>query len=122
MATTKQRVAARKNLEKARKSKGRKGPGRSKGITTAKENRLSKKSFAFPKERKEPLVDAAHVRNAVARFDQVEGVSKSERDSAWKRIKRAAKRHGVEIEAKSWRDLGGGQAKAKGKGRKAKKG
>ena len=27
--------------------------------------------FAFPKQRKEPLTDAQHVRNAVARFDQV---------------------------------------------------
>ena len=29
--------------------------------------------FAFPKERKEPLTDATHVRNAIARFDQVTG-------------------------------------------------
>ena len=27
--------------------------------------------YAFPKQRKEPLTDAPHVRNAVARFDQV---------------------------------------------------
>ncbi|HSP10303.1 MAG TPA: DUF6582 domain-containing protein [Candidatus Dormibacteraeota bacterium] len=27
-------------------------------------------TFAFPKERKEPLNDARHVRNAIARFDQ----------------------------------------------------
>jgi hypothetical protein len=27
--------------------------------------------YAFPKQRKEPLTDAQHVRNAVARFDQV---------------------------------------------------
>jgi hypothetical protein len=31
--------------------------------------------FAFPRQRKEPLTDADHVRNALARFDQVEGVS-----------------------------------------------
>jgi hypothetical protein len=31
--------------------------------------------FAFPDERKEPLTDARHVRNAIARFNQVEGVS-----------------------------------------------
>ena len=42
--------------------------------------------FAFPDERKEPINDAAHVRNAIARFDQVEGVSDAERDRAWKRI------------------------------------
>ena len=31
--------------------------------------------FAFPLQRKEPLTDASHVRNALARFDQVEGIS-----------------------------------------------
>ena len=29
--------------------------------------------FAFPDQQKEPLTDASHVRNAIARFDQVEG-------------------------------------------------
>jgi hypothetical protein len=67
---------------------------------------LDADDFAFPKERKEPLTDADHVRNAMARFDQVEGVSDSERDEAWSRIKRAAKEHGVEVHEKSWRELG----------------
>jgi hypothetical protein len=62
--------------------------------------------FAFPKERKEPIHDAAHVRNAIARFDQVKGVSDHERDEAWSRIKRAAKKHGVEVSEKGWRELG----------------
>ena len=62
--------------------------------------------FAFPEERKEPIHDAAHVRNAIARFDQVKGVSDSERDAAWKRIKTAAAKHGVEVNEKSWRELG----------------
>ena len=61
--------------------------------------------FAFPKERKEPIHDASHVRNAIARFNQVEGVSDSERDAAWKRIKTAAKRHGVDVPEKSWHEL-----------------
>ena len=69
-------------------------------------NALSEKQFAFPKERKEPLEDASHVRNAIARFDQVEGVSDDERDEAWKRIKAAAKKFGVEVHEKSWRELG----------------
>src|SRR5438132_1300235 len=60
---------------------------------------------ACPKERKEPLNDARHVRNAVARFDQVEGVSDKERDAAWRRIRTAARKFGVEIEAKGWRSL-----------------
>jgi hypothetical protein len=67
---------------------------------------LDSDDFAFPKERKEPLSDADHVRNAMARFNQVEGVSDSERDEAWTRIKRAAKKHGVEVQEKSWRELG----------------
>ena len=32
---------------------------------------LADSRFAFPKERKEPIEDAAHVRNAIARFNQV---------------------------------------------------
>jgi len=66
---------------------------------------LPDSAFAFPKERKEPLVDASHVRNAVARFDQVEGVTNAERDAAWKRIRGAATKHGVEIEERGWKAL-----------------
>jgi hypothetical protein len=62
-------------------------------------------TFAFPKERKEPLNDARHVRNAVARFDQVEGVSDKERDAAWRRIRAAARKFGVVISARGWRQL-----------------
>ena len=67
---------------------------------------LDRSAFAFPKERKEPLENASHVRNAVARFNQVEGVSDSERDAAWKRIEKAAKKFGVELGEKSWREIG----------------
>jgi Family of unknown function (DUF6582) len=74
-------------------------------MSTADENRLADSEFAFPKERKEPLTDARHVRNAVARFDQVEGVSDAERDRAWQRILAAAKRYGVDVSAPDWRDL-----------------
>jgi len=68
--------------------------------------KLKDSQYAFPKERKEPLENASHVRNAIARFDQVKGVSDDERDEAWKRIKAAAKKHGVEVHEKSWRELG----------------
>jgi hypothetical protein len=67
---------------------------------------LDDDKFAFPKERKEPLEDASHVRNAIARFDQVEGVSDDERDAAWGRIKKAADKYDVEVSEKSWRELG----------------
>ena len=66
---------------------------------------LKDSEYAFPKERKEPLCDADHVRNAVARFNQVEGVSDSERDEAWKRIQKAAKKYDVELSEKSWHEL-----------------
>jgi hypothetical protein len=72
-------------------------------------NQLGSERFALPAERKEPLTDASHVRNAIARFDQVEGVSDAERDRAWRRIRAAAKRHGVEIEARGWRQLMAGK-------------
>jgi hypothetical protein len=75
-------------------------------LNEAKRDRIDDDNFAFPKERKEPLNDAEHVRNAMARFDQVKGVSDDERDEAWKRIKSAAKKHGVEVHEKSWRELG----------------
>lgn len=68
-------------------------------------NMASDEDFAFPKERKEPIHDAAHVRNAVARFKQVEGVTDAERDAAWKRIRSAAKRHNVELNERDWREL-----------------
>ncbi|MDP9332078.1 MAG: hypothetical protein M3Q30_02020 [Actinomycetota bacterium] len=110
MATTRQKEAARRNLTKARKAQGVRArgeevPRRSRGLSTREQNRLSSTKFAFPKERKEPLTDATHVRNAVARFDQVEDVSDAERDRAWKRIQAAAKKFGVEISAKDWREL-----------------
>ena len=69
-------------------------------------DRLDDGRFAFPKQRKEPLEDARHVRNAVARFDQVEGVDDDERDAAWARIRAAAKRYGVELHETDWRQLG----------------
>ena len=71
-----------------------------------KRNAIAGRNFAFPKQRKEPLENASHVRNAIARFNQVEGVSDDERDEAWKHIKAAAKKFGVEVKEKSWREVG----------------
>ena len=73
-------------------------------------DKISSAHFAFPKQRKEPLEDALHVRNAIARFDQVEDVSDADRDEAWKRINAAARKYGVAIEEKDWRELGKGAA------------
>ena len=117
MATTKQKQAARRNIGKARqaqsdRAKGKKVPRRTSGLSTAQQNDLPDSKFAFPDQRKEPLTDAKHVRNAVARFDQVEGVSDRDRDQAWRRIKAAAKRFDVEVQADDWRELfAGGKAR-----------
>lgn len=117
MSTTKQKTAARRNIAKARRvqsarAHGARIPRQASGLSTAAQNDLPDSKFAFPKERKEPLTDARHVRNAVARFDQVEGVSDAERDRAWRRIRAAARKYDVEIEARGWRQLfEGGKAK-----------
>ena len=62
--------------------------------------------YAFPKQRKEPLTDAQHVRNAVARFDQVIDVSDEDRDLAFANIQKAARHYGVNLSEGSWYDLG----------------
>lgn len=62
--------------------------------------------FAFPKQRKEPLTDAKHVRNAVARFDQVTAVAASDRELAFANIKKAARFYGVDVGEASWKELG----------------
>ncbi len=64
-------------------------------------------TYAFPAKRKEPLNDASHVRNAVARFDQVKDVSDKEREEAFHHIKSAAKKFGVEMTETNWKQLGG---------------
>jgi hypothetical protein len=75
-------------------------------LTTKKQNDLPDSAFAFPRQRKEPLTDAAHVRNALARFAQVKGVSDADRELAFVNIRRAAKHYGVDISAKDRHDLG----------------
>jgi hypothetical protein len=77
-----------------------------------KHGRLTKQSdlpdtvFAFPHERKEPLTDAQHVRNAVARFDQVIDVSDAERALAFANIQAAAEYYGVHLSETDWHQLG----------------
>ena len=75
-------------------------------LSTKEKNDLPDSVFAFPKQRKEPLTDASHVQNALARFDQVKGVSDSDRDEAFANIKKAAKYYDVNIEEDNWHDLG----------------
>ena len=106
MATTRQKALnTRKRGTHSRRTAS------SSALSSAQKNRMRTETFAFPRERKEPLNDARHVRNAIARFDQVEGVSDKERESAWRRIRAAARKFGVEIHVRGWRQLmkGGGR-------------
>ena len=119
MAPTTQKKKPTQNKSTAKKSTAKKSTAKK---STAKKSTarsagkagLPDGEFAFPQERKEPLSDARHVRNAIARFNQVEGVTDKERDQAWRRIVRAAKQFGVEVHEGGWRELGGG-GKAKKK-------
>jgi hypothetical protein len=75
-------------------------------LSTAERKELPDSVYAFPGKRKEPLTDAAHVRNALARFDQVQGVSDKERDQAFANIRAAAMHYDVDIAETDWRQLG----------------
>jgi hypothetical protein len=74
-------------------------------LDAAETDRLPDSAFAFPRLRKEPLVSASHVRNALARFDQVEGASDADRELAFANIREAASYFGVHVTENSWRDL-----------------
>jgi hypothetical protein len=75
-------------------------------LSSADRDDLPESVFAFPKQRKEPLTDASHVRNALARFDQVQGVSDEERAQAFANIRKAAQHYGVDVAEDDWHDLG----------------
>jgi hypothetical protein len=62
--------------------------------------------YAFQDERKEPMTDASHVRNAIARFDQVRGVTDDERALGFANIKKAARHYGIKMTEKEWKELG----------------
>lgn len=75
-------------------------------LDTEDRKSLPESAYAFPKQRKEPLTDASHVKNALARFDQVSGVSDEDRDLAFANIKKAAWHYKIDVQEKSWHDLG----------------
>lgn len=74
-------------------------------ISTVAKDKLPSKTFAFTEKRKEPLENAAHVRNALARFNQVKDVTDEERKEAFANIKKAAKKFDVEVSEKNWKEL-----------------
>ena len=75
-------------------------------LDTKEREELPESVYAFPKQRKEPLTDAEHVKNALARFNQVKGVSDSDRDLAFANIVKAARHFGITVEEDDWHQLG----------------
>ena len=75
-------------------------------LSSGDRRELPDSAYAFPEQRKEPLTDASHVRNALARFDQVKNVSDQDRDLAFANILAAAKHYDVDVEETDWRQLG----------------
>jgi hypothetical protein len=75
-------------------------------LDAAETDNLPESAFAFPHSRKEPMTDASHVRNAIARFDQVQDVSDAEREIAFANIEKAAKHYGINMKETSWHQLG----------------
>jgi len=91
-------MATAQKSHSSRKSSG--------ALSTQERNKVDDSKFAFPDKRKEPLENASHVRNAIARFDQVKDVSDTDREKAFRRIKTAAKKFGVEMKETNWKQLG----------------
>jgi hypothetical protein len=75
-------------------------------LSAADRKELPDSAYAFPGKRKEPLTDADHVRNAMARFNQTKGVTDAERDQAFENIKAAAAHYKIEMTETTWRDFG----------------
>jgi hypothetical protein len=75
-------------------------------LETKDRDALPDSAYAFPRQRKEPLTDAKHVRNALARFDQVADVTDEDRALAFANIRKAAEHYGVEVDEENWRQLG----------------
>jgi hypothetical protein len=63
-------------------------------------NKLRRSQFAYVDSKGGehlPINDEAHIRNAMARFNQTDFESASKKESARRKIVSAAKRHGIEI-------------------------
>jgi len=69
-------------------------------LDTQDREKLDKRQFAYVDKNGEghlPINDEAHVRNAMARWNQTEFESASAKEAARKKIVAAAKRHEIEI-------------------------
>ena len=75
-------------------------------LSTAVKDSLPATAFAFPRARKEPMTDATHVRDAMARFNQVQGVTDPERDLAFANIQKAASHFDIQMKETDWHQFG----------------
>jgi hypothetical protein len=75
-------------------------------LSTADKNMLPISAFAFPAARKEPMTNPKHVRDAMARFNQVEGVTEAEKDLAFSNLQKAAKHFNIEMNETNWHQFG----------------
>jgi len=75
-------------------------------LSAAVKTALPRTAFAFPRARKEPMTDATHVRDAMARFNQVKDVTDSERDLAFANIQKAANHFEIQMKETDWRQFG----------------
>jgi hypothetical protein len=69
-------------------------------LDAADREKIDKRQFAYVDKSGEghlPIHDEAHVRNAIARFNQTEFESETAKEAARKKILAAAKRHGIEV-------------------------
>ena len=82
------------------------GPAIHGKLSTSEKNALPTSAFAFPHARKEPMIDASHVRNAMSRFGQVKNVTNSERDLAFSNIQKAAKHFDINMKETDWHQFG----------------
>lgn len=71
---------------------------RSNALTEDERDDLPRSKFAMPEMRKLPIPDASHVRNAMARFNQVKGATRAQKRSAYRRIMQAARRYGIDAD------------------------
>ena len=70
-------------------------------LDTEDRNRLKDSSFAWVDDRGErhlPINDEAHVRNAIARFNQTEFDEPGAKSAAARKILAAAKEHGIDVD------------------------
>ena len=75
-------------------------------LSSAEKALLPTTAFAFPRARKEPMSDAAHVRDAMARFNQVSEVTDAERDLAFANIQKAARHFDIQMKETDWHEFG----------------